>query len=297
MNGLKRKSPESDQNLFKKPAKFNNASTSKNEMKHHLMVQECSNSKARRFVNFHSLDSYTKHKMLINYYLLTHSGSVSKTFTRDLSNDKSDYDVLLENHKFIWDEDDLDNDELTWGQRVAKKYYDKLFKEYCIIDLSRFDENKFGMRWRTENEVVDGKGQFICGAKKCFVRGGLTSWEVLFTYVEHNIKQSALVKVRLCPECSRKLNYHRTHRKIDRKSKKSKQIPTEKRPNENVDNNEKLIEIKEEIVTDDENEITGKNYDELIEKIWRQPVKMEQDDDTEQALENDVDEYLNQLFC
>jgi len=25
---------------------------------------------------------------------------------------------------------------------LAKKYYDKLFKEYCISDLSRYKENK-----------------------------------------------------------------------------------------------------------------------------------------------------------
>ena len=27
---------------------------------------------------------------------------------------------------------------------MAKKYYDKLFKEYCITDLSRYKENKVG---------------------------------------------------------------------------------------------------------------------------------------------------------
>jgi len=26
-------------------------------------------------------------------------------------------------------------------KRLAKKYYDKLFKEYCIADLSRYKEN------------------------------------------------------------------------------------------------------------------------------------------------------------
>jgi Folate-sensitive fragile site protein Fra10Ac1 len=28
------------------------------------------------------------------------------------------------------------------GKRLAKKYYEKLFKEYCIADLSRYKENK-----------------------------------------------------------------------------------------------------------------------------------------------------------
>lgn len=27
-------------------------------------------------------------------------------------------------------------------KKLAKKYYDKLFKEYCIADLSRYKENK-----------------------------------------------------------------------------------------------------------------------------------------------------------
>lgn len=31
-------------------------------------------------------------------------------------------------------------------KELAKKYYDKLFKEYCIADLSRFKENKVGNR-------------------------------------------------------------------------------------------------------------------------------------------------------
>ena len=29
-------------------------------------------------------------------------------------------------------------------KKLAKKYYDKLFKEYCIADLSRYKENKVG---------------------------------------------------------------------------------------------------------------------------------------------------------
>lgn len=29
-------------------------------------------------------------------------------------------------------------------KKLAKKYYDKLFKEYCLGDLSRYKENKVG---------------------------------------------------------------------------------------------------------------------------------------------------------
>lgn len=89
--------------------------------------------------------------------------------------DKTDHDVLRKNHRFLWrDEDEAD---MTWcsfrvshlccwlllcsplrmfgwhpppphpllffrEKELAKKYYDKLFKEYCIADLSRFKENK-----------------------------------------------------------------------------------------------------------------------------------------------------------
>lgn len=41
----------------------------------------------------------------------------------------------------------------SWESRLARRYYDKLFKEFAIVDLSRASEGKVGMRWRTEEEV------------------------------------------------------------------------------------------------------------------------------------------------
>ena len=52
------------------------------------------------------------------------------------------------------------------------------------------------MRWRVEKEVVEGKGQFICGDKRCTQKEGLKSWEVNFGYIEHGEKKNALVKLR-----------------------------------------------------------------------------------------------------
>ena len=46
-----------------------------------------------------------------------------------------------------------------------------------MADLSRYKERQIGMRWRTEAEVVAGKGQFQCGAKRCDGAGGLQSFE------------------------------------------------------------------------------------------------------------------------
>lgn len=51
------------------------------------------------------------------------------------------------------------------------------------------------MRWRIEREVVTGKGQFICGNKKCEEHAALKSWEVNFAYLEHSEKKNALVKL------------------------------------------------------------------------------------------------------
>ncbi len=33
---------------------------------------------------------------------------------------------------------------------MAKKYYDKLYKEYVIVDLSKYEKAQIGCRWRTE---------------------------------------------------------------------------------------------------------------------------------------------------
>jgi protein FRA10AC1 len=70
------------------------------------------------------------------------------------------------------------------------------------------------MRWRTKTEVVDGKGQFICGNIHCDKKEKLTSWEVNFAYVEDGERKNTLVKLRICPKCSDKLNYRKRQRKV-----------------------------------------------------------------------------------
>ena len=51
------------------------------------------------------------------------------------------------------------------------------------------------MRWRTEAEVLSGKGQFSCGGKKCDVGENLKTWEMNFAYIEQETKKNALVKL------------------------------------------------------------------------------------------------------
>uniref|UniRef100_A0A3B3E295 FRA10A associated CGG repeat 1 n=1 Tax=Oryzias melastigma TaxID=30732 RepID=A0A3B3E295_ORYME len=139
-----------------------------------------------------SMNAFERHKKFVGDYILYYGGQMAD-FKRSAVKDKTDLDVLRENHRFLWR--DEDEDDMTWEKELAKKYYDKLFKEYCIADLSRYKENKFGFRWRTENEVVSGKGQFQCGHKRCEKDEGLKSWEVNFAYVEHGEKRNALVKL------------------------------------------------------------------------------------------------------
>ena len=73
------------------------------------------------------------------------------------------------------------------------------------------------MRWRTEKEVVDGKGQFSCGEVNCAsanlqFKRDLCSYEVPFSYVSRDGKKNTtLVKVRLCGSCALKLYYRKIH--------------------------------------------------------------------------------------
>lgn len=85
-----------------------------------------------------NLNPYELHKYLVNVYCLNAKGSTG-LLKRDTSKDRTDLDVIRENHKFLWEEDDVAD---SWEKQLAKKYYDKLFKEYCICDLTRYKENK-----------------------------------------------------------------------------------------------------------------------------------------------------------
>ena len=82
----------------------------------------------RQRQNFLTMNAYDRHKMLINEYFLYYPGATGQV-KRDTSQDRSDYDVVKSNHRFLWDDDDM---ALTWEQKLARKYYEKLFKEYCI---------------------------------------------------------------------------------------------------------------------------------------------------------------------
>lgn len=234
-----------------------------------------------------SLDAYARHKKFINDYLMYYGGSISD-FQRDTSRDKTDFDVIRENHKFLWDDDD---DATSWEKRLAKRYYDKLFKEYCIADLSRYKENKIALRWRIEAEVVSGKGQFECGAKKCAEREGLRSWEVNFAYIEHGEKKNALVKLRLCPECSHKLNYHHRKKEIKakRKAKRTEEDLAVKRQKSEECVESSIVEMPaaEPTVSSEPKSTSADDSN-----VWTKPLPVTE----EKSREDEFDEYFEDMF-
>uniref|UniRef100_A0A915PFX8 Protein FRA10AC1 n=1 Tax=Setaria digitata TaxID=48799 RepID=A0A915PFX8_9BILA len=265
----------------------------------------------RRKHRLMTLDVYSRHKELINQYFLCYPGATSK-LQRDTSRDRTDYDVLRDNHRFLWNDDELTKAaEKSWEARLAKRYYDKLFKEYCIADLSQYKKNRIAMRWRTEKEVRLGKGQFECGNKRCSREDNLTSWEgsgdidiasfpVNFAYVENSLKKNALVKLRLCPECSKMLNYHSQKKKLEKKDKQrhKKRLPH---------NGSQKKELFEQADSSQKQEPTSPNQasrevdhrtDEEMEKndlmeIWR---KSPGDIDPEKIAEQELDDFLDDLL-
>ena len=66
---------------------------------------------------------------------------------------------------------------------------------------------RIGMRWRTEPEVMSGKGETICGNKICKKDKELGTWELNFRYKESEEVKNTLVKVKCCKACSEQLNF------------------------------------------------------------------------------------------
>ncbi|CAD5222012.1 unnamed protein product [Bursaphelenchus xylophilus] len=249
--------------------------------------------------NFVSLDAYTRHKMMVNTYLLNVKGATN-TLQRDSSKDKGVYDVVKENHRFLWGDEDLTDVAKNWDKQLAKRYYDKLYKEYCIADLSKFEKNKIGLRWRTEKEVVNGKGQFECGGKHCEKKKKLTSWEVNFAYEEHGEKKNALVKVRLCPECSLKLNFFSKKKKIKKEKEKRKKKHKKRRRESSSESTSEAEEpsssqakIKEEVDDIRKGEHQNKKVDDEAEEIWSKPVSVNEE---EPSVEDDMESFFDDLL-
>lgn len=88
-----------------------------------------------------------------------------------------------------------------WQGRMLERYQQGLYREFALADLSRAPQ--LGLRWRTQREVVEGRGERTCGNLHCESHDrSLTTVEVPFAYKEQGIQKKELVKLRLCCNCS-----------------------------------------------------------------------------------------------
>jgi len=166
-------------------------------------------------------------------------------------------------------------------------------------------------RWRTEKEVISGKGQFECAQKKvCSEKDGLRTWEVNFGYVEENKKKFALVKVRLCATCSAKLNSNKKYREVRKEQnrlallREKEERLDQKREKANYDaRKRKLSESKNP--DEPKKKLTDREQKQKIKMdeadlgstkesgdIWEKPAAV----DEEKTKEQEFDEYFEDLF-
>ncbi|XP_057362091.1 protein FRA10AC1 isoform X5 [Manis pentadactyla] len=229
---------------------------------HKQVAAELLDKEEARNRRFHliAMDAYQRHTKFINDYILYYGGK-KEDFRRLGENDKTDMDVIRENHRFLWNEED--EMDMNWEKRLAKKYYDKLFKEYCIADLSRYKENKFGFRWRIEKEVISGKG--------------------------------------LCQECSLKLNFHHRRKEVKSKKRKDKtkkdcEESSHKKPRlSSAEESSKKKDKGHSSSKKSENSVNRSSDEEegtLESELWKGPLP----ETDEKSQEEEFDDYFQDLF-
>lgn len=257
------------------------------ENRHYFKVAQAKTPSASFKKQWDGLTAYQRHEKLVrDYQQLYHRPKQDKPKYKPVT----ELEILRQNHEFLREEEEEEQSlEETWESRLAKKYYDKLFKEFCLAELSKYKQGKIAMRWRTETELKAGKGQFVCGNINCNDSEALKTWEVPFGYVEKQIKKMALVKLKLCDECSFKLNYKRNKEqpkklKIEADAEKSLQDGQHEQPSD-----EQSSAQAQQIPRKDEE--TGQAIEQ--EKEWSAPLKHKQ---KKSGQDEELDSYLDDLF-
>ncbi|KAI1797012.1 folate-sensitive fragile site protein Fra10Ac1-domain-containing protein [Ganoderma leucocontextum] len=115
----------------------------------------------------------------------------------------TEFDILKGSHKFLREDGEGPGHQLSWDERLAKKYYSSLYREYAVCDLKHYKSGNFALRWRTEEEVISGAGETTCGNTRCPL---------------HRDK-FALVKVVLCSKCCKMLMWKRNKEKEERSTR------------------------------------------------------------------------------
>lgn len=77
--------------------------------------------------------AYARHLQAASTYVSYYGGSVPVP-----AKCRSERDILEANHEFIRSDDEPDDEE----KRLAKSYYDKLFKEFAMVELVRWRDKQ-----------------------------------------------------------------------------------------------------------------------------------------------------------
>lgn len=95
-----------------------------------------------------------------------------------------------------------------------------------------------------------------------------------------------LFQVRLCPDCSYKLNYGHKRKEITKKKKKEKKRSRRKRSSSSDES------VADELIKRQKREDEAKEEEKKATEIWSAPVQIE----AEKSREDDFAEYLEDLF-
>ncbi|SCD22403.1 conserved protein, unknown function [Plasmodium ovale] len=163
---------------------------------------------------FDAMGPFERHKLMMSLRKLETEKKENKS-----EQYVTDYDILKKQYKFIHDASSEKN-------TLLQKYYNSICNKYVICDLSKYKETKIGLRWRTEEEIIEGKGHIICASKKCNSTN-LKTYKFLFQYDEQGTQKQTTVKVRACMDCAYKLHYRKIKKYLKKKGKKK--IKKEKR--------------------------------------------------------------------
>jgi protein FRA10AC1 len=117
--------------------------------------------------NLNGQSAWDRHKTYVSRYLKVYERDGGKARQAQLdAKTRNDWDVLKERHRFLRDEDGADDAEsgssskVEYENEVAKRYYNHLFKEFAIVDMKHYKSGNLALRWRSEEDVIDGIGQF-----------------------------------------------------------------------------------------------------------------------------------------
>jgi protein FRA10AC1 len=77
------------------------------------------------------MTAFERHQKFIQDFVLFYGDGEKYFREQRQANVKNDFDLLREHARFVWTE--TDTAAMTWEKQLAKRYHDKLFKEYCLV--------------------------------------------------------------------------------------------------------------------------------------------------------------------